>query len=73
MNSMFSCCESLESINLSSFNTNNVIDMSYMLFGCKSLESIDLSPFNTNNVTNMSYIFMLDYRIDYRIVLFKKL
>ena len=70
---MFDYCESLKSIDLSSFNTNNVTNMSHMFLGCKSLESIDLSPFNTNNVTNMSYIFMLDYRIDYRIVLFKKL
>ena len=54
---MFSYCESLESIDLSSFNTNNVTNMSYMFSGCKSLESIDLSLFNTNNVTNMSHMF----------------
>ena len=50
---MFFNCESLESIDLSSFNTNNVTNISYLLFACKILESIDLASFNTNNVTNM--------------------
>jgi len=54
---MFSGCKSLESIDLSSFNTNNVTNMSYMFSCCKSLESIDLSSFNTNNVTDMSHMF----------------
>ena len=30
---MFSDCSSLTSLNLSNFNTNNVIDMSYMFSG----------------------------------------
>ena len=34
---MFSGCKSLESIDLSSFNTNNVTYMSYMFSGCESL------------------------------------
>jgi len=54
---MFSFCSSLESIDLSSFNTNNVTDMRSMFCGCSSLKSIDLSSFNTNNVTNMSCMF----------------
>ena len=54
---MFYECSSLKSIDLSSFNTNNVKDMSDMFFKCSSLESIDLSSFNTNNVTNMSNMF----------------
>ena len=54
---MFYNCESLESIDLSSFNTNNVTNMSYMFYNCESLESLDLSSFNTNNVTNMSHMF----------------
>ena len=57
MSHMFRGCESLKSIDLSSFNTNNVINMSGMFFGCESLKSIDLSSFNTNNVTNMSSMF----------------
>ena len=54
---MFYNCKSLKSINLSSFNTNNVTDMNEMFSGCESLESIDLSSFNTNNVTNMNGMF----------------
>ncbi len=38
MRSMFSYCKSLNSIDLSSFNTNNVYDMSFMFGGCESLK-----------------------------------
>ena len=57
MSHMFDRCTSLKSIDLSSFNTNNVNDMSDMFSFCESLKSIDLSSFNTNNVTNMSGMF----------------
>ena len=51
MSDMFSGYSSLESIDLSSFNTNNVTEMNSMFEGFSSLESINLSSFNTNNVT----------------------
>ena len=35
---MFCSCKSLESIDLSSFNTNNVTKMSYMFNWCESLK-----------------------------------
>ena len=54
---MFYGCSSLKEINLSNFNTNNVINMSCMFYGCSSLKEINLSNFNTNNVTDMSYMF----------------
>ena len=54
---IFYGCSSLESIDLSSFNTNNITIMRSMFNGCSSLKSIDLSSFNTNNVTDMSYMF----------------
>ena len=54
---MFWGCSSLESIDLSSFNTSNVYDMKLMFFECSSLKSIDFSSFNTSNVRNMSYMF----------------
>ena len=54
---MFYGCSSLKSIDLSSFNTTNVKDMSGMFWGCSSLESIDLSSFNTTNVNDMSCMF----------------
>ena len=50
-------CESLTSINLSNFNTQNVTDMGCMFSGCKSLTNINLSNFNTQNVTNMRWMF----------------
>ena len=56
-NFMFCECKSLKSIDLSNFNTQNVINMIGMFSDCKSLTSIDLSNFNTQNIINMSYIF----------------
>ena len=54
---MFGGCSSLQSINLSSFNTTNVENMIEMFFGCSSLQSINLSSFNTTNVKDMRYMF----------------
>jgi surface protein len=50
MSGMFNKYSSLKSLDLSSFNTNNVNDMSFMFFNCSSLISLNLSSFNTNNV-----------------------
>ena len=50
---MFFFCESLTSLDLSNFNTQNVTNMEYMFFGCEPLTSLDLSNFNTQNVINM--------------------
>lgn len=55
---MFSSCENLTSLNVSSFDTRNVTDMGYMFYGCyNNLTSLDLSSFDTRNVTNMSNMF----------------
>ena len=54
---MFSGCLSLKEINLSNFNTNNVINMDGMFSRCSSLKELNLSNFNTNNVTDMSFMF----------------
>jgi len=56
-NHMFWKCSSLESIDLSSFNTSNINNMRYMFRECSSLKSIDLSSFNTSNVNNISFMF----------------
>ena len=55
MSGMFSNCSSLESIDLFSFNTTNVNDMSFMFYECSSLKSANLSSFviNTNNKVSM--------------------
>ena len=54
---MFFKCYNLKEIDLSSFNTSNVKNMSYMFYYCKNLKEINLSSFNTSNVENMSYMF----------------
>ena len=47
----------MTSLDLSHFNTQNVIDMISMFSGCTSLTSLDLMNFNTQNVTDMSGMF----------------
>ena len=60
---MKNCCclffglKNLQSLDLSSFNTQNVTSMSFMFFKCENIQNLDLSSFNTQNVTNMSYMF----------------
>jgi surface protein len=54
---MFSGCESLTSLDLSSFDTSNVTNMEGMFSGCSNLTSLDLSSFDTSNVTKMVQMF----------------
>jgi len=58
MRGMFSNCESLATLDLSSFNTEKVVAMNSMFLGCESLTSLDLSKFNTANVVNMNAMFL---------------
>ena len=54
---MFAYCQSLTSLNLSNFNTSNVINM-YGMFGeCELLTNIYLNSWNTLNVTTMYGMF----------------
>ena len=47
---MFSNCLLLKKLDLSNFNTNNIINMSGMFSYCKSLLALpDISKWNTNN------------------------
>ncbi len=57
MESMFSNCSSLTTLDLSSFDTSNVTNMSQMFLGCRNLTTLDLSNFNTINVTDMRSMF----------------
>ena len=57
MGYMFYNCSSLNSIDLSSFNTSNVTNMSNIFYKCSSLQIIDLSSFNTNSAINMYGMF----------------
>ena len=46
-----------ESIDLSSFDTSNVVSMNYMFYYVKNVEELDLSSFDTRNVTTINYMF----------------
>ncbi len=54
---MFNDCESLTSLNLSSFNTANVTEMRAMFRKCKALTALDLSSFNISKVIDMEAMF----------------
>ena len=47
---MFNCCESLEFLDVSNFNTNKVKCMINMFANCKNLKNLDLSNFNIPNL-----------------------
>ena len=49
---MFSGCNRLESIELSNFDTNNIVNMACLFNGCELLTSLpDIDKWNTNNVS----------------------
>ncbi|MBS7409874.1 MAG: BspA family leucine-rich repeat surface protein [Muribaculaceae bacterium] len=57
MESMFSCCTSLKSIDLSHFDMSSVENTNYMFYNCTSLESVDLSGTNMVKATTMEGMF----------------
>ena len=57
MESMFSNCKALQSIDLSRLNSSNVTNMSMMFSFCSKLQSIDLTRFDMSNVTDVSGMF----------------
>ena len=57
MNSMFSGCELLTELDLSSFNTSNVTNMNGMFLSCTGLQIVDVSSFDISNVTDMRMMF----------------
>ncbi len=61
--SMFEQLFYVKSIDISDWDTSNVINMNKLFYNCPRLESINLSNFNTSNVTNMSYMFRHDTSI----------
>ena len=52
-NSMFKECLNIIEIDLSKFDTSNVIDMGWMFESCSLLSSLDVSNFNTSKVISM--------------------
>ena len=55
---MFAYCHSLQSLDLTSFNTAAVTSMYQMFAYCNSLQSLDLTSFNTAAVTSMYQMFI---------------
>ena len=56
---MFSGMSSLTTLDLSSFDTSQVTDMSGMFKGMRDLTALDLSSFDTSQVTDMRRMFSL--------------
>jgi len=61
---MFWNCKKLETVDLSSFATVNVTNMSEMFSGCNQLKEIDMSSFDTSKVTDMSAMFYNCYNLE---------
>ena len=54
---LFSDCNLLTSLDLSNFDTGNVINMCGLFNGCKFLKNLDLTNINTTEVFDMSRMF----------------
>lgn len=54
---MFFNCESLQTIDLSSFDTSNSVEFSRMFSRCSSLENIDISQFDTSKALYFNEMF----------------
>jgi len=51
MNCMFCFCESLTSLNLSNFVTNEAYNLKFMFYRCIKLTSLNLSNFDITKIT----------------------
>ena len=57
MQGMFYECNSLTSVDLTNFNTENVQSMANMFYNCYSLNKINISNFDTRKVKSMFSMF----------------
>lgn len=57
MQSMFSGCKNITSIDLSDLDVSNVKTTTYMFSGCTNLSSIDFDNWNTSNLESTKYMF----------------
>lgn len=55
--SMFSECSALTTLDVSNWDTSNVLDMNFMFVRCSSLTTLDVSDWDTSNVANMHAMF----------------
>ena len=54
---MFQYCKGLTTLDLHTFNTSSVTNMSYMFSSCELLTTLDLTNFDISNVDNINNIF----------------
>ena len=54
---LFSYCMNLTTLDVSNFNTSNVMYMQEMFYYCRSLTTLDVSNFDTSKVTNIADMF----------------
>ena len=64
MKYMFHKCKNLKTINLFTFDTKNVTDMSDMFSFFENLKYLDLTSFSKQNVSDMSYMFCYCYNLN---------
>ena len=64
-NKMFLDCPYIIDMDLSSFETDEVVKMSYMFCNCKSLVNINLSAVNVKQVVDMSFMFYNCINLEY--------
>ncbi len=64
LNSMFSSCLKLRSLDISHFNTSKVTKMNNMFNACMALQHVDVSNFDTSNVTDMGAMFSSCNKLD---------
>ncbi len=60
----FKGMSNLTEVDLSSFDTSYVTDMSFMFFGCTKLTNLDVSAFNTAKVVNTEKMFYHCYGLE---------
>ena len=57
MSGMFTMCQSLTELDLSTFNTSNVTTMNAMFSNCANLQQVDVTSFDVTGVTDFGYMF----------------
>ena len=60
---MFRSCHDVNEVDLSYFDTSQIINMEFMFYNCQFLTSINLANFDTSKVTSMWSLFNLCTRI----------
>ena len=61
---MFNNCYSLYNLYLSNFNSNNIINISYMFYNCPSfLVYLDISNFQSYNLNEVEKIFSYIFKL----------